>query len=479
MNYAMIRYILGWVLKVEGVLMLLPCLVSLVYREREGVVYLALAIAAFLIGLLMSRRPARMEIYQKEGFAAVGLSWFLLSLFGAIPFVLTGEIPAYLNALFEIVSGFTTTGASILSDVEALSHTSLLWRSFSHWIGGMGVLVFVLMLVPVRNSGTHMNLMKAESPGPEVSKFVPRVQTTARILYKIYLILTVTQFVLLLLFRMHWFDAVCITFGTAGTGGFGVLNASCGAYTAAQQWIITIFMAAFGVNFSFYYLIICRKAAEALRMEEVRAYLLILAGATALITINIAHLYEETGRSLREAAFQVTSIMTTTGFSTSDFDLWPEFPKTILVLLMMIGACAGSTGGGIKVSRVLMMFKTVTHEIRMLLWPRSIRRLRMNGAVVQETTLRSLHAFFMGYLILFGCSLLVLSLDSFSFTTNFTAVAATLNNIGPGLDAVGPTQNYMAFGMLSKIMLIFDMLAGRLELLPIFVLFYPGTWKRH
>ncbi len=479
MNNGMIRFVLSWILRVEGLLMLLPCVIALIYGEQEGWIYLFLAVIVFVFGFLLSRRPAHMEIYQKEGFVAVGLSWILLSCTGAIPFVITKEIPNYLNALFEIVSGFTTTGASILSDVEALSHTSLFWRSFSHWIGGMGVLVFILMLLPMNSGGSHMNLMRAESPGPEVTKFVPRVRATARLLYKIYLGLTVLELLLLLITRMYWFDALCITFGTAGTGGFGVLNSSCGSYTVIQQWIITVFMLAFGVNFSFYYLMIIRKPGEALKMEEVRTYLLIVLAAVGLIVWNISGSYDGMHHTIRDAAFQVASIITTTGFSTTDFNTWPSLSRTILLTLMMIGACAGSTGGGIKVSRVLVMVKEIKEEIRMLLHPRSIRKLRMDGHIVQEQTLRSIMAFLVAYFVLFWVSFMIISFDGFSIETNFSAVAATLNNIGPGLDAVGPVRNYFAYGAVSKVVLIFDMLAGRLELLPIFVLLYPGTWKRH
>ena len=479
MNYKMIRYILGWVLKVTGLLMLLPCLIALVYGESQGWVYLLTALPAILIGQLLSRRPENMEIYQKEGFVSVGLSWVMISAYGAIPFVLTGEIPGYLNALFEIVSGFTTTGASILTDVEALSHTSLLWRSFSHWIGGMGVLVFILMLIPMRNGGSHMNLMRAESPGPDVNKFVPRVRGTAQVLYQIYLALTIAEFVILLVTRMYWFDALCITFGTAGTGGFGVLNSSCASYTALQQWIITVFMMAFGVNFSFYFLLLSRRGKEVLKMEEVFWYLLIFGLATGLIMINVLHQGLEDNVTVREAAFQTASIMTTTGFSTTDFNLWPSFSKMILVVLMMIGACAGSTGGGVKVSRVLIMAKSVKQEIRQLLYPRSVRRVRVNGSPVQDITLHSTYAYVMTYIFVYAISLLLVSRDGFSFETSFTAVAATLNNIGPGLGMVGPAGNYMSLGIVSKIVLIFDMLAGRLELLPIFVLMYPATWRKH
>ncbi len=479
MNYGMIRFVLSWILRLEGLLMFLPCVIALVCREEEGWVYLILAGIAVAAGVLLSKRPKNMEIYQKEGFVSVGLSWILLSCYGAVPFVITKEIPHFLDALFEIVSGFTTTGASILTDVEALSRTSLFWRSFSHWIGGMGVLVFILMLLPTGSGGSHMNLMRAESPGPEVTKFVPRVRATARLLYKIYLGMTIIELVLLLITRMNWFDALCITFGTAGTGGFGVLNSSCGAYTPVQQWIITIFMLAFGVNFGFYYLLITRKAAEAFKMEEVRTYLLIVLAAVALISWNVYSSYDGIRHTVRDAAFQVASIITTTGYSTTDFDLWPTFSRTILLTLMMIGACAGSTGGGIKVSRVLIMVKEIKEEMRSLLHPRSIRKMRIDGHTVQEKTMRSVMAFLVAYFVLFWVSFMIISIDGFSVETNFSAVAATLNNIGPGLDAVGPTQNYFAYSILSKAVLIFDMLAGRLELLPIFVLLYPGTWKRH
>ena len=475
----MVGYVLAWVLKVEGYLMLLPCLISLVYREREGGVYLILAVIAIAAGELLSfRKPKHMELYQKEGFVAVGLSWLLLSCYGAVPFVLTGEIPFYIDALFEIISGFTTTGSSILPDVEALSHVSLFWRSFSHWIGGMGVLVFILMLIP-SSGGLHMNLMKAESPGPEVSKFVPRVRNTARILYRIYLVLTLAQIVILLLTGMHWFDTLCLTFGSAGTGGFGILRDSVASYTPLQQWIITIFILCFGVNFSFYYLIRSKKPRDAFRMEEVRAYFVIVLAAVGVITWNILPMYKNTGESLRHAAFQVASIITTTGFTTADFNLWPSVSRTILVALMVCGACAGSTGGGIKVSRLVLIIKSIRNELTHMVHPRSVRKIRMDGRVVGDQTLRSLYVFMIAYFLIFAAAILAISFDGYDFETNFTAVAATLNNIGPGLGAVGPVGNFAAYSPFSKIILCICMLAGRLELWPVFVLFYPGTWKRH
>ena len=479
MNYRMIRYILSWVLKIEGLLMLLPCIVAIVYREREGIVYVIFAAAALLAGYLGSRRkPSNTEIYQREGFVAVALSWVLISCFGALPFVVTREIPYYIDAVFEIVSGFTTTGASILTDVEAMSHVSLFWRSFSHWIGGMGVLVFILMLIPVRN-GSQMNLMRAESPGPDVSKFVPRVRGTAVILYKIYIVMTLAQIGILIATGMRVFDSLCISFGTAGTGGFGVLNSSAAAYTPLQQIIITVFMIMFGVNFAAYYLVLCRKPGAALRMEEVRAYIFIILAAVALITWNIHRMYPSFGETVRHAFFQVGSIMTTTGFSTTDFNTWPTLSKAILILLMCIGACAGSTGGGIKVSRIVLLLKSIKKELASIVHPRGVKRIRMDGRSIADENMRSVHVFLILYIFIFAVSVLLVSFSGMSFETNFSAVAATLNNIGPGLAKVGPAANYAVYGTFPKIVLTLDMLAGRLELIPVMILFYPGTWKKH
>lgn len=480
MNYPVIGRVLSWILCTEGALLLLPSLISLIYREDQGMIYFALALLALAIGYVTSRRKIRNRaIYQREGFVSVGLSWVLLSLYGAIPFVLTGEIPSYVDAVFEIVSGFTTTGSSILSDVEALSHTSLFWRSFSHWIGGMGVLVFILMLMPTNRGGTQMNLMKAESPGPDVSKFVPRVRNTAIVLYKIYLGMTLLMIALLALTGMNWFHNLCITFGTAGTGGFGILNDSCASYTPIQLWIITLFMIAFGVNFGFYYLSLIFRFREALAMEEVRAYVGIILASGLAITWQIQDRFDTLEQALRAAFFQVGSIMTTTGFSTVDFDLWPSFSKTILVLLMVVGACAGSTGGGVKVSRVVLTCKSIFLELGQVLHPHGVQRMRMDGKSVDSKMLNSIYIFLITYFLIFFLSILAVSLDGFNFETNFTAVAATLNNIGPGLAGVGPTRNFGDYSLPSKLVLIFDMLAGRLELLPMLILFYPRTWMKH
>jgi trk system potassium uptake protein TrkH len=478
MNYAVIGRILSWVLRTEGLLMLLPCIIAVAYGEKQGFVYLVLGLVAIAAGWALSlkhiKNPA---IYQREGFVSVGLSWVVLSLYGAIPFVLTGEIPSYLNALFEIVSGFTTTGSSILAEVETMSHTSLFWRSFSHWIGGMGVLVFILMMIPSSSGGTQINLMKAESPGPDVSKFVPRVKNTAIVLYRIYLGMTLLMIAILAFSGMNWFHNLCITFGTAGTGGFGVLNDSCASYTPFQQWVITFFMIAFGVNFSFYYLFLTFHFRAAFQFEEIRAYLLIILVAGLSIAWQIHPRFLTMEEALRAAFFQVGSIMTTTGFSTVDFDLWPSFSKTVLVALMVVGACAGSTGGGVKVSRVVLVIKSIQEELRQLLHPHGVQCIRLDGKIVDKKILVSLYVYLTSYFLIFALSILVISLDNFSFTTNFTAVAATLNNIGPGLDAVGPSRNFAAYSPLSKLVLIFDMLAGRLELLPMLILFYPRTWQ--
>ncbi|MBR0085901.1 MAG: TrkH family potassium uptake protein [Lachnospiraceae bacterium] len=481
MNYKMIRYILGWLLRIEGLLLMLPCIISVVFQEKQGITYLIFALIAMGAGTLISRRrPHNSEIYQRDGLVTVGLAWIIMSLYGALPFVVTGEIPFYVDAVFEIISGFTTTGSSILNDVEALSHTSLIWRSFSHWTGGMGVLVFILMLIPVRQgAGTHMNLMRAESPGPEVSKFVPRVRNTAILLYKIYIVLTLIEIALLLVTGMPWFDTLCLSFGTAGTGGFAVLNTSVGSYTAVHQWIITVFMAMFGINFTFYYLILCRKGREAIRMQEVIAYFVIMLIAAVTITINISSMYPTFGESVRHAFFQVSSIMTTTGFGTTDTNVWPALSKFILGSLMIIGACAGSTGGGMKVSRVLIIFKAFKEELHRLVHPRSVRKVRMDGRVLSSNTLRAVYIFVIAYFLLFLVSTLLISIDNFTFETNFSAVAATLNNIGPGFGMVGATANFSLFSPFSKIILCIDMLAGRLELFPILILFFPGTWKKN
>lgn len=477
MNSSIIRYILGQVLKIEGILLLLPCLVAVWYREITGLSYFAVAVFCFLLGLLMTRRkPANHVFYMKEGCVATALSWIALSFFGCLPFVFSREIPSFTNALFETVSGFTTTGASILNDVEALSHCALFWRSFTHWIGGMGVLVFLLAIIPM-SGGSNINLMRAESPGPSVGKLVPKMKSTARILYAIYFGMTITETVFLLAGKMPLFDALCTSFGTAGTGGFGILNDSMGSYSPYLQWVVTIFMILFGINFNAYYYMLYRNFKKALHMEEVRHYLLIILISTGIIFIGLVQQTMNIADALRHAAFQVASIITTTGFSTADFDLWSEAGKTVLVLLMFIGACAGSTGGGIKVSRITLLFKTIGKELNSYIHPKSIRKIKMEGKPVEHEVVRSINVYFITFMLLFCGSVFLVSLEGKDLITNFTAVAATINNIGPGLALVGPTQNFSIFHSFTKYVLIFDMLAGRLELFPLLTLFHPTIWK--
>lgn len=478
MNYSIIRYVLGTVLKFESLFLLLPVFVGIFYGEKSTTAFLIVAFLCLALGVLLSfRKPRSYVFYALEGFVSVSLSWVLLSFFGALPFWMCGEIPSFTDAMFEAVSGFTTTGASILSDVEALSRSCLFWRSFTHWIGGMGVLVFVLAVFPMRG-GQTMFLMKAESPGPSVEKLVPRVRTTATILYAVYTIMTIVEIILLAVTGMPFFDAVTMSLGTAGTGGFGVVNDSAGSYAPHLQVIITVFMILFGVNFNIYYLLLRKKVKAALQSEELRIYLGIIVVSGLLIAWNIRKIFPDPLDALRHAFFQVGSIITTTGYSTVDFDLWPRFSTTILVMLMFVGACAGSTGGGIKVSRIAIMFKSMLKELFLIHHPHGVRKVKLDGRTVEGETRRSIYVFVVSYVLIYAISLLGISLDNFDFTTNFTAIAATINNIGPGLAMVGPTSNFGLFSDLSKYILMFDMLAGRLELLPMMVLIAPMTWRR-
>lgn len=477
MNGSIIRFILGYVLKIEAGLMLLPCLVALIYQEREGVYYLMVAGGVLLIGIAATwKKPYDTVFYLKEGCVTTALSWILMSLCGCLPFWLSGEIPNFTNALFETISGFTTTGASILSDVEALSHTSLFWRSFTHWIGGMGVLVFLLAIIPM-SGGSNINLMRAESPGPSVGKLVPKMRYTAQILYLIYFGLTIVEIVLLLIGKMPLFDAIATGFGTAGTGGFGIKNDSMTSYSPYIQWVVTIFMILFGVNFNAFYLIAFGKIKKALCMEEVRCYFGIIVVAIGIIFTSLFRTTGNIADSLRNAAFQVGSVITTTGFSTADFDQWSQTCKTVLVLLMFVGACAGSTGGGIKVSRIVVLFKTVAKELNSYIHPKIIKKVRIEGKPVEHEVVRAINVYFITFMILFALSVFLISLEGRDLVTNFTAVIATINNIGPGLEMVGPTQNFGFFSGFSKWVLMFDMLAGRLELFPLLILFHPAVWR--
>lgn len=464
---------------IEGVLFLIPCLTALIYLETEGFCYLAVALICILIGWIMRRKkPANNVFYLKEGCVTTALSWIFLSFFGCLPFVFTGEIPFLPDALFETISGFTTTGASILSDVETLSHCSIIWRCFTHWIGGMGVLVFLLAIIPM-SGGSHINLMRTESPGPSVGKLVPKVKSTAQLLYIIYFTMTAIEFIFLLLGRMPVFDAINTSFGTAGTGGFGIKNDSMASYSPYIKWVVTIFMILFGVNFNAYYLILFKQFKKAIKMEEVKCYFMIILASTLVIFINIVKTYTNVFKAFTDAAFQVGSIITTTGYSTTDFDLWPGTSKTILVMLMFVGACAGSTGGGIKVSRFVIMFKTVVKELRSYIHPKSIQKIKMDDKPVPHEVVRSVNVYGITFITIFAASIFLLSLERKDLITNFTAVATTLNNIGPGLNLVGPTRNFDLFSPFAKFVLMFDMLAGRLELFPLLILFHPTIWKEH
>lgn len=477
MNTSIIRYISGYILKIEGCLMVLPCLIAAIYNETTGFYYLSVGIFCIIIGMLLSmKKPSNFVFYLKEGCITTALSWILLSIFGALPMFFSGEIPSYLDSLFETASGFTTTGASIISDVEALSHCTLFWRSFTNWIGGMGVLVFLLAIVPL-TGGSHMNLMKAESPGPSVGKLVPKVKHTARILYFIYFGLTLLEFIILLCARMNWFEAINTSLATAGTGGFGFKNDSFASVSPFVKWTVTTFMILFSINFNAYYLIIFRQFKKAFSMEEVRAFLGIIIVAVFFIFIQLARTSVNSFETLTDVAFQVASIISSTGFSTVDFNEWPITCKTILVLLMFVGACAGSTGGGIKVSRIIILGKSLVKELKSYLHPRIVSKIHFDGKPVEHDVVRATNVFLITFFIIFVTSVLLISLEGKDMVTNFTAVATTLNNIGPGLETVGPSGNFSSFSSFSKCVLIFDMLAGRLELFPLLLLFHPGIWK--
>ena len=486
MNFRMIGRFIAQIIYIEVGFMLPAFILALCYREGPAAkAYLITMLAASLAatGLFFLCRKAKTSFHAREGLVCVGVSWITLSIVGAFPFLLSGAIPNFIDALFEMVSGFTTTGASILTEVEHLPKSILYWRSFSHWLGGMGVLVFLLAISPNHNSGQNtgftMHLLRAESPGPDVGKLAPKMRSTATILYAIYIILTILNFIFLVAGRMPVFEAVCTALGTAGTGGFGVKNDSIAGYSPYLQNVCTVFMLLFGVNFSCYFLILTRQFKSVLKDEELRMYVGIVLLSTILITLNIRGMYPTLGDSIRHAAFQVATIITTTGFATTDFNLWPSFSKAILLFLMIIGACAGSTGGGLKCGRALLLLKSLRRNIRQILNPQKVQVVRNNGQKVSEKVLENTNAYLAAYVVIIIGSFIVISLDGFSVTTNLSAVLACFNNIGPGLDLVGPTGNYSAYSMLSKLILIADMLAGRLEIFPILILVSRSTWKRH
>ena len=482
MNYKMMGRFIAQTLLIEAAFMVPALLISLGYGEMSGITGFLLTFAVMLPATLLLRwicRKAPNAMGATDGLVCVAMSWISMSIFGCLPFVFSGEIPRFIDALFETVSGFTTTGSSILSNVEALSHGIMYWRSFTHWLGGMGVLVFLLALPSTdgKGSGFTMHLLRAESPGPEVGKLVPKMRQTATILYLIYIGLTVLDFIFLLFGNMPLFDAVCTALGTAGTGGFGIKNDSLASYSPYLQNVTTVFMFLFGVNFSCYYLILLGKIKSVFKDEELRVYLGIIVVSITLIVINLWGYYGTLEESIRHAAFQVATVMSTSGFATTDFDLWPGFSKTILLGLMFMGACAGSTCGGMKLARVMLLFKNLRRNIRQMMRPNSVQVVRSNGRVIDEKVLSNTNAYLAAYMIILVLSFIIISLDNFSVGTNFTAVLACFNNIGPGLEAVGPTCNFGGFSVLSKLVLIFDMLAGRLEIFPILALLTRSTWK--
>ena len=478
MNTSVIRYLLGYILKLEGFLLLLPCIVAGIYYEKSGIYFLIVALISIAIGFIFSaKKPRDFTFYLKEGCATTALGWVVLSIFGCLPFYISGEIPSFTDALFETISGFTTTGASILPEVESLSYCMNFWRCFTHWIGGMGVLVFLLAIIPL-SGGSNINLMRAESPGPSVGKLTPTMRHTARLLYAIYVALTVIMIGFLLAGGMPLFDSVVHAFATAGTGGFSIKNASIAAYGSHYlQTVIAVFMVLFGVNFNVFYLILCGRASQALRSEELRTYLGIIFGATFLIALNIQPQFSSLGDAFHHSFFQVSSIMTTTGFSTVDFNLWPEFSRMILIALIIIGACAGSTGGGIKVARVIILWKALKGEMQRMLRPRTVRVVCMDGKQLDSHVIRGVFAYMTGFIAVCLLSFLCISIENYDMETTVTSVLTCIGNVGPGLSIVGPMGNFSHFSIVSKLVLSADMLIGRLEIFPFILLFSPTTWK--
>ncbi|MBR2296699.1 MAG: TrkH family potassium uptake protein [Clostridia bacterium] len=485
MNFHIIKRTLGWILLFEALFFIVPLITAIVYGEGELVSFLVSMSICIALGVVcLIGKPKSEYIYAKEGFVIVALSWIVMSIFGALPFWLSGSIPSFVDALFETVSGFTTTGATIIStgaQVEALPKCILIWRSFTHWVGGMGVLVFIMAFLPL-SGARNMHIMRAESPGPTVDKLVPRVKTTAAVLYSIYLAMTAIQFVLLISGGAAPFDALNISFSTAGTGGFSIKADGMAGYSPYIQIVTTVFMILFSINFNSYYMLIRGKLKDAFN-TEVRVFLIIVLIAIIAITLNVLLTPSETydysvGEAIRHSAFSVGSIISTTGFVTENFDLWPAFSKTILVILMFIGACAGSTGGGLKVSRCIILGKGALHELKMAIHPKQVRKITIDKRSVESETVRTVSSYLVAYIIIYVISMLIISLDCQDLETNFTAVAATINNVGPGLSAVGPAGNFAFFSDISKIVFIFDMLAGRLEVFPMLILFSASTWKK-
>lgn len=484
MNIQIIKRTIGWLLLFEAIFLLVPTIAAIVYREKElWAILISIAICAACGCVCLFGKLRNTALYAKEGVVVVALSWIVLSLFGCLPFWISGAIPSFVDALFETASGFTTTGATILSgeQVDGLAKSLLLWRSFTHWVGGMGVLVFLIAFLPL-SGAQNMYIMKAESPGPSVGKLVPRVRTTALILYSIYSAMTVVLFLLLICGDMPIFDALNTAFGTAGTGGFAIRSDSFASYSTYSQIVVTVFMLLFSLNFNAYFLVLCGKIKEAFN-TEIRVFLGIVAAAIVVITLNVYFTASEAcaytfGEALKHSAFSVASIISTSGYATAYFNYWPAFSQAVLVLLMFIGACAGSTGGGIKVSRVVVLYKGATHEMKRMLHPKQVKKISVDGHVVEHEVVRGINSYMMVFVLLFIASFLLVSLNCSDFLTNFTAVATTINNVGPGLGKVGPDGSFGFYSAFSKLVFIFDMLAGRLELFPMLLLFSPKTWRK-
>ncbi len=479
MNRKMILHILGHIITLEGVLMLLPLLVCFIYREDCAISFMITIAVALIAGPLLSAlsKPKNRVMFAKEGFFIVSLAWIFMSLIGALPFFISREIPNYIDAFFEVVSGFTTTGASILTDVEAMSKGLLFWRSFTHWIGGMGVLVFIMAIIP-SVSDRSIHIMRAEMPGPIIGKLVPRAKQTAKILYLIYIAMTFVQFILLMLGGMDWFDSIVHTFGTAGTGGFGIKSDGLASYNSYCQWVITVFMLLFGINFNLYFLLLVGKIKPIFKSTELWTYFGIFTVSTVIIAISINGMFNSFGDTIRHSAFQVSSIMTTTGYSTADFNLWPSLSKTLLLLIMFGGACAGSTAGGLKISRIIMLSKIARRELKKVLHPRSVNAVRFEGKKLDEQTITGVCAYFIIYMFIFAAATVVVSIQGFDFETNFSAVVSCINNIGPGLGQVGPMGSFSVYNDFNTLLLSVIMLLGRLEIYPILLILLPHTWTR-
>lgn len=477
----MTAYVLGKMLGVEALVLCIPAAVSLIYGETSDMAAFGITSAVLCVFFLLfgRKKPENGRIYGKDGLVIVAAAWILWSVFGALPFYLSREIPSYVDALFETVSGFTTTGSTILTDIEALSYGMNFWRCLTHWIGGMGVLVFV-MVVTSLDDKSSMHLMRAEVPGPEADKLVPKARETAKLLYAMYLALTVAEIIFLLAGGMNLYDSIIHSFSTAGTGGFANHNSSVAYYDSAYiDWVITVFMILFGINFNMYFLLLIKDVKSVWKNEEVRAYLGIIVAATLVITCNVLSIYKEPLKAFRYSIFQVASIITTTGFATADFNLWPELSKCILLLIMVIGACAGSTGGGVKVSRFLILWKSILKQVKGMLHPKSVNVVKVNGKKISNETLQGVYAYFSAYVFVFGISVLLVALDNFDFATTISGVLTTLSNVGPGISRVGPIENFQSFSVLSKIVFSMDMLIGRLEIFPFLMICSPSFWRKH